>query len=360
MEFNTIAISDGITMGTSGMKTSLVSREVVADSIELVARGHLFDGIVALAACDKTIPGAAMALARLNVPGVLLYGGSILPGHYKGQDVTIVDVFEAVGAYSAGKITDEELHDLEAVASPGIGACGGQFTANTMAMAFEVLGLSPMGSAMVPAAYEDKNRVAMEAGALIMDVLARGQRPRDIITREGLENAIAAIATSGGSTNGVLHLLALAREAGVELDIDDFDRIARAHADHLRPQAGRALRREGPLRRGRHRRSSPSACSRPGCCTRTSRPSPAGRSASTPARRSRDARPGGRPPARRPGQEDRRPGDPARQPRARGLGHQALRPRAEAPRRPGAGVRVRGGRDDGRGRRRRSWPATSS
>ena len=226
MEFNTIAISDGITMGTSGMKTSLVSREVVADSIELVARGHLFDGIVALAACDKTIPGAAMALARLNVPGVLLYGGSILPGHYKGQDVTIVDVFEAVGAYSAGKITEEELHDLEAVASPGIGACGGQFTANTMAMAFEVLGLSPMGSAMVPAAYEDKNRVAMEAGALIMDVLARGQRPRDIITREGLENAIAAIATSGGSTNGVLHLLALAREAGVELDIDDFDRIA--------------------------------------------------------------------------------------------------------------------------------------
>ena len=226
MEFNTIAISDGITMGTSGMKTSLVSREVVADSIELVARGHLFDGIVALTACDKTIPGAAMALARLNVPGVLLYGGSILPGHYKGQDVTILEVFEAVGAHAAGKITEAELHELEEVASPGIGACGGQFTANTMAMAFEVLGLSPMGSAMVPAAYEDKNRVATEAGALIMDVLARGQRPRDIITREGLENAIAAIATSGGSTNGVLHLLALAREAGVELDIDDFDRIA--------------------------------------------------------------------------------------------------------------------------------------
>jgi dihydroxy-acid dehydratase len=226
MEFNTIAISDGITMGTSGMKTSLVSREVVADSIELVARGHLFDGIVALAACDKTIPGAAMALARLNVPGVLLYGGSILPGRYKGADVTILEVFEAVGAHAAGKISDEELRELEEAASPGIGACGGQFTANTMAMAFEVLGLSPMGSAMVPAAYEDKNRVATEAGALIMDVLARGQRPRDIITREGLENAIAAIATSGGSTNGVLHLLALAREAEVELDIDDFDRIA--------------------------------------------------------------------------------------------------------------------------------------
>ena len=226
MEFNTIAISDGITMGTSGMKTSLVSREVVADSIELVARAHLFDGIVALTACDKTIPGAAMALARLNVPGVLLYGGSILPGHYRGADVTILEVFEAVGAHAAGKITDAELRELEEAASPGIGACGGQFTANTMAMAFEVLGLSPMGSAMVPAAYEDKNRVATEAGALIMDVIARGQRPRDIITREGLENAIAAVATSGGSTNGVLHLLALAREAGVELDIDDFDRIS--------------------------------------------------------------------------------------------------------------------------------------
>ena len=226
MEFNTVAISDGITMGTSGMKTSLVSREVVADSIELVARGHLFDGIVALTACDKTIPGAAMALARLNVPGILLYGGSILPGHYKGADVSILEVFEAVGARAAGKITDAELEELVEVASPGVGACGGQFTANTMAMAFEVLGLSPMGSAMVPAAYEDKNRVATEAGALMMDVLERGLKPRDIITREGLENAIAAVATSGGSTNGVLHLLALAREAGVPLEIDDFDRIA--------------------------------------------------------------------------------------------------------------------------------------
>jgi dihydroxy-acid dehydratase len=208
------------------MRASLVSREIIADSIELVARGHLFDGIVALAACDKTIPGAAMALARLDVPSVLLYGGSILPGHYKGAEISILEVFEGVGARAAGKITDEELRELEEAASPGVGACGGQFTANTMAMAFEVLGLSPMGSAMVPAAYEDKNRVATEVGQLMMDVLARGQRPRDIITREGLENAIAAVATSGGSTNGVLHLLALAREAGVELDIDDFDRIA--------------------------------------------------------------------------------------------------------------------------------------
>jgi dihydroxy-acid dehydratase len=226
MEFNTIAISDGITMGTSGMKTSLVSREVIADSIELVGRGHLFDGIVALAACDKTIPGAVMGLARLDVPSVLLYGGSIRPGHWKGHDVTILDVFEAVGAHAAGRMTDEELEDLENHASPGIGACGGQFTANTMAMAFEVLGISPMGSSMVAAEDGRKGQVAVEAGELVMDVLARGQRPSDIITREGLENAIAAVAMSGGSTNAVLHLLAVAREVGVDLTIDEFDGIA--------------------------------------------------------------------------------------------------------------------------------------
>jgi len=228
MEFNTVAISDGITMGTSGMKTSLVSREVIADSIELMGRGHLFDAIVAIAACDKTIPGAVMALARLNVPSVLLYSGSIAPGRWRGQDVTIMDVFEAVGTHAAGKMTDEELAELEGAASPGAGACGGQFTANTMAMAFEVMGISPMGSSMVPAENGDKNQVAIEVGKLVMDVLARGQRPSDIITREALENAIAATATSGGSTNAVLHLLAVANEAGVELDIDDFDRIAAA------------------------------------------------------------------------------------------------------------------------------------
>src|SRR3954471_19153078 len=226
MEFNTIAISDGITMGTSGMRASLVSREVIADSIELVARGHFFDAIVALAACDKTLPGTVMALARLDLPGLMLYGGSIMPRKYKGQDVTIQEVFEAVGAHAAGKITEEELIELENVASPGAGACGGQFTANTMAMALEVLGISPIGAAMVPAENPSKPEIAYEAGKLVMDVLQRGQRPRDIITREGLENAIAAIATSGGSTNGVLHLLAIAREAGVELDIDDFDGIA--------------------------------------------------------------------------------------------------------------------------------------
>ncbi|HEV2786675.1 MAG TPA: dihydroxy-acid dehydratase [Solirubrobacteraceae bacterium] len=226
MELNTIAISDGITMGTSGMRTSLVSREVIADSIELVAQGHLFDAVVALSGCDKTIPGTVMALARIDVPGVMLYGGSIAPGNFRGHDVTIQDVFEAVGAHAAGTMSDEDLAELESVASPGSGACGGQFTANTMAMAFEVLGISPMGSAMVPAEHADKATVAIEGGKLIMDVLDRGLRPREIITKDALENAIAAIATSGGSTNGVLHLLAVAREAGVELDIDDFDRIS--------------------------------------------------------------------------------------------------------------------------------------
>ena len=228
MEFNTIAISDGITMGTEGMKTSLVSREVIADSIELMGRGHLFDAVVAIAGCDKTIPGAVMALARLDVPSVLLYSGSIAPGHWRGRDVTIMDVFEAVGTHAAGKMTEEELHELEAAASPGAGACGGQFTANTMAMAFEVMGISPMGSSMVPAENGRKGEVAVEAGKLVMDVLARGQRASDVITREAIENAIAAVATSGGSTNAVLHLLAIARETGVDLDIDDFDRIASA------------------------------------------------------------------------------------------------------------------------------------
>jgi dihydroxy-acid dehydratase len=226
MEFNTIAISDGITMGSSGMKASLISREVIADSIELVARGHLFDAVIAISGCDKTIPGTVMALARLDLPGVMLYGGSIPPGTFQGKTVTIQEVFEAVGAHAAGKMTDEELHELEGVASPGAGACGGQFTANTMAMAFQLLGISPMGPSDVPAQDQTKAQAAYDAGTLVMDVLARGQRPSEIITKPALENAIAAIAMSGGSTNGVLHLLAVAREAGVELSIDDFDRIA--------------------------------------------------------------------------------------------------------------------------------------
>jgi dihydroxy-acid dehydratase len=226
MELNTIAISDGITMGTAGMKTSLVSREVIADSIELVGRGHYFDAMIALSGCDKTIPGTVMALARLDVPAVMLYGGSIPPGRFQGHDVTIQDVFEAIGAHAAGTMTDEELAELEAVASPGAGACGGQFTANTMAMAYEMLGISPIGDSLMPAQEPTKPQIARAAGALVVDVLRRGLRPSALITRHGIENAIAAVAASGGSTNGVLHLLALAREAGVELEIDDFDAIS--------------------------------------------------------------------------------------------------------------------------------------
>ena len=226
MELNTIAISDGITMGTAGMRASLVSRELIADSIELVASAHAFDAVVAISGCDKTIPGTVMALSRLDVPALMLYGGSIRPGWFKGEEVTIQQVFEAVGAHAAGRITEEELHELEEAASPGAGACGGQFTANTMAMAFEVLGISPAGSAMVPAEDGRKLQVAVEVGELVMDVLRRGQRPSHIITKQALENAIAAIAMSGGSTNGVLHLLAVAKELGVPLEIDEFDRIS--------------------------------------------------------------------------------------------------------------------------------------
>jgi dihydroxy-acid dehydratase len=227
IEYNTIAVSDGISMGTEGMKASLISREVIADSIELVARGHLFDGVVALSGCDKTIPGTVMALARLNLPSVMLYGGSIMPGHFQGHDVTIQDVFEAVGKHASGKMTNAELKDLEDHACPGPGACGGQFTANTMAIAFEFLGISPMGRNGVPAMDQRKDDVAFECGKMVMDLLKRDIRPRQIITRKSLENAIAAVATTGGSTNAVLHLLAIAREANIKLTIDDFDKINR-------------------------------------------------------------------------------------------------------------------------------------
>jgi dihydroxy-acid dehydratase len=227
MEFNTVAISDGITMGTRGMKTSLVSREVIADSIELTARGYQFDALVGLSACDKTIPGCVMALARLDIPALMLYGGSIAPGRWRGHDVTIVEVFEAIGAHAAGKMSAEDLHSLENVASPGAGACGGQFTANTMACAFEALGISPAGSAMVPAEDAEKPHVAERIGELAVRVLADDLRPSRIITRESIENAIATVCASGGSTNGVLHLLAVAREAGVPLELDDFERISR-------------------------------------------------------------------------------------------------------------------------------------
>jgi dihydroxy-acid dehydratase len=226
MEFNTIAISDGITMGTEGMKTSLVSREVIADSIELVARGHMFDGIVALVACDKTIPGAAMALLRLNVPGVILYGGTILPGKYKGKDITIQDVFEAVGANAAGRVSDQELLDIENAACPGPGACGGQYTANTMATVMEVIGLSPLGVNAIPQVDERKHGAAQYCGEIIMQAVRNNLKPRDIVTRAAIDNAIASVAASGGSTNAVLHLLAFAREANVPLTIDDFQDLS--------------------------------------------------------------------------------------------------------------------------------------
>jgi dihydroxy-acid dehydratase len=226
MEFNTIAISDGETMGTEGMRASLVSREVIADSIELVCRGQMFDALVCLVGCDKTIPAAAMALARLNLPGLVLYGGTIAPGNYRGQAVTIQDVYEAIGANVAGKMSDAELKELEDVACPGAGACGGQYTANTMSTVLEMIGLSPMGFNSVPAMDPHKDEISFACGKLVMDVLAKGLKPRDILTRHAFENAIASVAATGGSTNAVLHLLAMAREAGVKLEIDDIHRVS--------------------------------------------------------------------------------------------------------------------------------------
>ncbi len=226
MEFNTIAISDGETMGTEGMRASLVSRELIADSIELVCRGQMFDAVVCVVGCDKTIPAAAMALARLNLPGMVLYGGTIAPGSYRGKDVTIQDVYEAIGANVAGKMSDTELKELEDVACPGAGACGGQYTANTMSTVMEMIGLSPMGFNSVPAMDPQKDHISFDCGKVVMNVLQKGLRPRDILTREAFENAIASVAATGGSTNAVLHLLAIAREAGVALEIDDFQTIS--------------------------------------------------------------------------------------------------------------------------------------
>jgi len=226
MEFNTIAISDGETMGTEGMRASLVSRELIADSIELVCRGQMFDAVVCVVGCDKTIPAAAMALARMNLPGMVLYGGTIAPGNYRGKDVTIQDVYEAIGANMAGKMSDADLRGLEDVACPGAGACGGQYTANTMSTVMEIIGLSPMGFNSVPAMDPQKDQISFDCGKVVMNVLEKGIRPRDILTREAFENAIASVAATGGSTNAVLHLLAIAREAGVELEIDDFQTVS--------------------------------------------------------------------------------------------------------------------------------------
>jgi dihydroxy-acid dehydratase len=226
MEFNTVSISDGITMGTEGMRMSLVSREVIADSIELVARANQFDALIILVGCDKTIPAAAMALARLDIPGLVLYGGSIAPGRWNDHDVTIQDVYEAIGAHACGRMSDADLCALEAQACPGAGACGGQFTANTMATALEFLGLSPLGSASVPATDPLKAQVGADAGRLTVELLQADRRPRAILTRHAFENAIAGVAATGGSTNAILHLLAIAREAGVPLTIDDFNPIS--------------------------------------------------------------------------------------------------------------------------------------
>jgi len=226
MEFNTIAISDGETMGTEGMRASLVSRELIADSIELVCRGQMFDAVVCVVGCDKTIPAAAMALARMNLPGMVLYGGTIAPGSYRGKDVTIQDVYEAIGANVAGKISDKDLRELEDSACPGAGACGGQYTANTMSTVMEMIGLSPMGFNSVPAMDPLKDQVSFSCGKVVMNLLQKGILPRDILTREAFENAIASVAATGGSTNAVLHLLAIAREAGVELEIDDFQTVS--------------------------------------------------------------------------------------------------------------------------------------
>jgi dihydroxy-acid dehydratase len=227
LEFNTVSISDGITMGTPGMKTALISREIIADSIELEALGHYFDGLIALTACDKTMPGSIMALARVDIPALMLYGGSIAPGRYRGRDVTVQDVFEAIGAYSAGKISSADLHEIEGAACPGPGACGGQFTANTMATFAEILGICPMGLADVPAMDAKKDDVSYQAGQLIMQMIAQDLRPRKVITRAALENAVASAAASGGSTNVVLHSLAIAREAGIPFTLDDIEAISK-------------------------------------------------------------------------------------------------------------------------------------
>jgi dihydroxy-acid dehydratase len=271
MEFNTISISDGVTMGTQGMKASLVSREVIADSIELMGHGYLFDAMVVLVGCDKTLPAGAMGLLRLGIPGVVVYGGSIAPGRFQGRDVTIQDVFEGVGAHAAGRMTDAELKELERGACPGAGACGGQFTANTMAMALEYLGLSPIGSATPPATDPRKDEVCVEAGRLVMRLLERDYKPQDYLTRKSFENAIAGVAASGGSTNAVLHLLALAREVGLPLEIDDFDRISRETPISSPAGATRRWTWTGPEASG----CSASAWWTPGSWTARSSPSPA-------------------------------------------------------------------------------------
>ena len=342
LEFNTISVSDGVTMGVEGMRGSLVSREVIADSIELATRSHHLDGLVCLVGCDKTIPAAAMALARMDIPGLVFYNGTIAPGTYEDHDVTILDVFEGIGRYLGGTMTAAELHALESVALPGAGACGGMFTANTMATALDFLGISPAALSGIPATHERKADAAVAAGRLVMDVVRRDLRPSQIITREALENAAACVAATGGSTNGVLHLIAIARELGIDFTLDDFERVAARTpiVASLKPggefvatdmyDAGgiglvaRELQKRdlihagAPQRRRRHDR-------RHGAALRG------------------DAGTGGRGADRAPDQAHGRPRDPLRQPRPGGLRRQALGPRAHAPSRAGARLRLGGG-----------------
>ena len=250
-EFTTITVTDGIAMGHEGMKSSLISREIIADSVELTMRGHCYDALVGLAGCDKSLPGMMMAMVRLNVPSVFMYGGSILPGRFKGKDVTIGDVFEGVGAHNVGKLTDEELHELECVACPSAGSCGGLFTANTMACVSEAIGLALPGSAGAPAPYDSRDAYAEASGQTVMELLRRNLRPRDIVTRKALENAATVVAAAGGSTNAGLHLPAIANEAGIDFDLHEVGEIFKRTPVYRRPEAGRALCDEGPAR---HRR----------------------------------------------------------------------------------------------------------
>ena len=367
MEFNTIAVSDGVTMGTQGMKASLVSREVVADSIELVARGHLFDGLVCLVGCDKTIPAAAMAVARLDIPAVILYNGTIYPGVYKGKrEATVVTVFEAVGAYRAGKITLDELYEIENVSCPGPGACGGQFTANTMSTVLEFMGLSPAGFNGVPAEDPLKDDVSERTGELVMDLVRHDRRPSAIVDRRSIENAIASISATGGSTNGVLHMLAIAREFGIPLTIDEFGEVAdrtpivadmmpggRYAASDMYDAGGVALVMRELLKR-------------PGLLHADAATVDGRTIGEIAAAVAGDRGPAGRPAARDAGQADRRPGHPARLAGAGGLRRQAGRARAALPPRPGAGLRVGGGLLRGRqgaahqGRRRGRHPLRGS
>ena len=362
MEFNTISVSDGVSMGTEGMKASLVSREVVADSIELVVRGHLLDGLVCLVGCDKTLPGAAMALGRLDVPGVVLYNGTIYPGTYKGKrNATVVTVYEAIGAYRAGKITLDDLYEVENAACPGPGACGGQFTANTMSTVLEFMGLSPAGLNGIPAEDPAKDEAARVTGELVMDLVRRDARPSSFVDRRALDNAIASIAATGGSTNGVLHMLAIAHEFGIPLDIDEFGAIAdrtpivadlqpggRFTATDIFEAGGVALVMRELLKRGLLDGTAPNR----------------GRPIDRRDRRGghRDTRPGGRGPDRPTTQADRRAGHPPWQPRARRLRREAGGPRAALAPRSGPGVRLRDGllpggpRPADRRRRRRRHP----